>query len=58
MWLNGDFSTYNDAFSPDYIGHVAAGDRDGDGLERRIVVFREHYSHPSILCLEPEPMPY
>jgi predicted SnoaL-like aldol condensation-catalyzing enzyme len=47
MWLNGDFSTYHDAFAPDYIGHVATGDRDVAGLKRRIAAFRERYPDAS-----------
>ncbi|HEX9036838.1 MAG TPA: nuclear transport factor 2 family protein [Ktedonobacterales bacterium] len=48
MWLKGDFSMFDDAFSPDYIGHVATGDRDREELKRRIAAFRERYPDASI----------
>lgn len=34
-------------FAPDYVGHVAASDRDRDGLKARIGEFRSTY--PSIV---------
>ena len=30
--------------APDYVGHVATGERDLEGLRRRIAEFRRHYS--------------
>jgi predicted ester cyclase len=40
IWSTGDFSKINDVIDAHYVGHVAAGDRDRNGLRARIVAFR------------------
>src|SRR5450759_2362925 len=44
MWGTGDLSPVNEIIDSHYIGHVAAGDRDREGLETRIKVFRATFS--------------
>jgi len=44
MWETGDLSGFNDLISRDYEGHVSSGDRDREGLRRRILAFRQSYT--------------
>lgn len=44
MWEAGDLSGFNDLISRDYVGHVSSGDRDREGLRRRILAFRQSYT--------------
>jgi hypothetical protein len=43
IWETGDFTDFDRLISPRYAGHVAAGDRDREGLRQRIVAFRRLY---------------
>ena len=43
MWETGDLGMFDQLIAVHYIGHVAAGDRDRDGLRERIRVFRKTY---------------
>jgi hypothetical protein len=46
MWASGDLSKFDRLVSTGYAGHVAAGDRDREGLRERILTFRRLF--PSI----------
>jgi hypothetical protein len=43
IWETGDFARFDALVSKRYVGHVAAGDRDREGLRQRILVFRGFY---------------
>ncbi len=43
IWATGDLSALDNIISPDYVGHVAAGERDRAGLIARIKTFRSLY---------------
>ena len=43
MWETGDLSQFDRLVSADYVGHVAAGERDREGLRERILAFRQSY---------------
>ncbi len=43
IWATGDLSALDEIINSDYVGHVAAGDRDRDGLIARIKAFRSLY---------------
>ena len=40
LWASGDLSKIDEVVDAQYIGHVAAGDRDREGLKARITAFR------------------
>jgi predicted ester cyclase len=42
-WESGDLSQIDELIDDRYVGHVAAGDRDRDGLKARIADFRATY---------------
>lgn len=44
MWATGDFSAFDTIIAPAYIGHVASGSRNREGLKARIEEFRHIYS--------------
>ena len=43
MWATGDLSAFDSLIAPEYIGHVANGSRDREGLKARIKEFRRIY---------------
>ena len=43
MWENGDLSQFNEIVAADYVGHVASGKRDREGLRTRIQGFHRLY---------------
>lgn len=43
MWATGDLSAFDSIIAPEYIGHVASGSRDREGLKARIKGFRRIY---------------
>lgn len=43
MRETGDLSAFNSIIAPEYIGHVASGSRDREGLKTRIKEFRCTY---------------
>lgn len=43
MWETGDLGMFDQLIAVQYVGHVAAGDRNRDGLRERIQVFRKTY---------------
>jgi predicted SnoaL-like aldol condensation-catalyzing enzyme len=43
VWETGDVSQLDRLVAADYIGHVAAGDRNRDVLRQRILAFRSAY---------------
>ncbi len=43
IWATGDLSAFDRIIGPDYVGHVAAGERDSAGLRARIETFRSLY---------------
>ncbi len=43
MWENGDLSRFNEIVATDYVGHVASGMRDREGLRARIQAFHKLY---------------
>ena len=45
-WQSGDLNSIDEIVAPDYVGHVAAGDRDRDGLKDRILTFRAVFLEP------------
>ena len=44
LWEKGDLGMFDNLISRDYIGHVSTGDRDREGLRRRIVAFHRQYT--------------
>lgn len=44
IWQTGEFTRFDDLISRDYVGHVSSGDRDREGLRRRILAFRQLYT--------------
>lgn len=43
MWETGDLSEFDKIIAADYVGHVASGTRDREGLRERIRTFRRLY---------------
>jgi len=43
MWESGDLSRFNEIVATDYVGHVASGVRDREGLRARIQAFHKLY---------------
>ena len=43
MWESGDLSQFNEIVATDYVGHVASGNRDREGLRARIQEFHKLY---------------
>lgn len=41
VWETGDLSQFDQLISVNYVGHVATGDRNRDGLRHRILEFRK-----------------
>jgi len=46
VWESGDLDALEAILHPSYAGHPTAGDRDADGLRRRITAFRETFRDP------------
>ena len=44
LWETGDLGRFDDLVARDYVGHVSSGDRDREGLRRRILAFRQSYT--------------
>ena len=44
MWEKGDLGMFDNLISRDYMGHVSTGDRDREGLRRRIIAFHQLYT--------------
>ena len=43
MWESGDLSRFNEIVADDYVGHLASGTRDREGLRLRIQAFHRLY---------------
>ena len=43
MWESGNLSQFNEIVGSDYVGHVASGMRDREGLRVRIQAFHKLY---------------
>ncbi len=43
MWESGDLSRFDEIIATDYVGHVASGVRDREGLRARIQAFHKLY---------------
>lgn len=43
MWESGDLSRFDEIVATDYVGHVASGVRDREGLRARIQAFHKLY---------------
>jgi predicted ester cyclase len=44
MWTTGDLAPVDEFVASDYVGHVAAGDGDREGLKQRIREFHQRVS--------------
>ncbi len=46
VWESGDLSALDDILHADYAGHPVTGDRDAEGLRRRILAFQAAFRDP------------
>jgi hypothetical protein len=52
VWVRGDFSSADELFTEDYVGHSAGRDRDLAGLRTDVGLYRAHHPNLHVDVLE------